>query len=653
MANESKLFIMRSSLRNIPYIFLLFSNLIFSQQIADFREIKERYQDNNVVRLSSLVKIKIDIVEDQLKITRSISESNLFLNENAKNHARESVSYSSFIRLNEVEASTQYVKGDKYYKIKVDDFLRKNDLDGSFHDDVKKLNFIYPKMGPGSITNLQTQESILNPRFLGSFYFGGYYPVLSSRLEISVDNNVKMDFKQFNVGDLDIQYNEDIKRNRTTYSWEVHDVRNYEMEMSTPNYKNYYPHMYPLIKGFHNSNGDFIPVSSSVNDLYQWYHSLTNKLNKDSENPELTSLVNALVRDSEDEKEKVRAIYYWVQNNIKYIDFEYGLGGFIPREASKVYNRKFGDCKDNSNLLREMLRIAGIKSSLTWIGTRSIPYSYEELPTPVVDNHMILQYRNKNEIFYLDATGRYLPLEYPSSFIQGKEALVGISKDTFKIQVIPETSHDKNRSITVTNFEIGNGFIEGQTTKSYRGYPKMNLFYELEDLDGQTETDNFFKGILELANNKFAYDNLLETNKFSYDQDYQISCNFKVDDIVTSIGDEIMINMNLDKSFLQEGIDEDRKTDIEKDFKHSVELKNTMTIPEGYIIEYLPENLSISNNLIDIMINYKVEDNKVLYEHKINLKYLILPQEEFSNYNKIVKSLEKAYKEQTVLKKIK
>lgn len=643
---------MRSQLLKLNWLIILISHFVFSQQIAEFEDIKERYEDDKLVELEKLTHIVIEVEGDQLKIGRTSSSSTLYLNENAKQYAKESVSYSSFIRLNDIKASTQYVEDGKYSSVKINEFLKKNELDGSFHDDINTLNFIYPKMGPGSITKLETNESILNPRFLGSFYFGGYYPIIYSKLEIKVDNKVNLTFKPFNIEGLNIIFKEEKKKHHTIYTWVSENINGYEMENGTPNYKNYYPHLFPVIEGYYNEQDAYINISSNVKDLYSWYSSLTKGLRTNSGNQEIANLVSSLTAGISLEKEKVRAIYYWVQNNIKYIAYEYALGGFIPREASTVFNRKFGDCKDNSNLLYEMLHLAGIESSLTWIGTRSIPYSYSELPTPAVDNHMILAYQNEQETYYLDATGRFLPLEYPSAFIQGKEALVGISQEEFKINEIPVMPPQKNRETISSAIEIEGTSIKGHSVKTLSGYPKMDVFYALENLEGETAHDQFFKQNLEFGSNKFSYQNLKETNKYDYDNDYEMAYDFLVEDLVTKTSDELMVNLNLDKRLLQQVISKERKTDLEKEYQHSVLFKNTLQIPEGYSIDYLPEKLNIKSDYIDVTIDYEIKGDLIIYTHEIALKNLIIDKEKFSKYNKTIKKVESAYKELTVLKKI-
>ena len=45
-----------------------------------------------------------------------------------------------------------------------------------------------------------------------------------------------------------------------------------------------------------------------------------------------------------------------------------------------------------ASLIVTMLKVAGVKSYRTWIGTRDLPYKYSQVPTPLVDNHMIATY---------------------------------------------------------------------------------------------------------------------------------------------------------------------------------------------------------------------------------------------------------------------
>ena len=97
--------------------------------------------------------------------------------------------------------------------------------------------------------------------------------------------------------------------------------------------------------------------------MYGWYRSLVNSM--DNQTADIESTVAELLNNIDDDEEKIKALYYWVQDNIRYIAFEDGIAGFKPDECQNVFNKKFGDCKGMANLLKEMLIVAGFDARLT------------------------------------------------------------------------------------------------------------------------------------------------------------------------------------------------------------------------------------------------------------------------------------------------
>lgn len=99
------------------------------------------------------------------------------------------------------------------------------------------------------------------------------------------------------------------------------------------------PHLVPVITGYTLNNKE-IDLSGDVTHLYSWYQSLVKNINKEAPDPEMVKVVDSLTAGKSTEFEKVKAIYYWVQENVKYIAFEYALGGFVPRDANLVFKKK-------------------------------------------------------------------------------------------------------------------------------------------------------------------------------------------------------------------------------------------------------------------------------------------------------------------------
>lgn len=634
------------------FLFLILPFFCVSQSLESFNKYVKKYPNSDLVRLVNEVEIEITLENDQIKIKQTSVEEDLFLNESAFQHSKESVHYSSFYELEKIEAASFEIVNEEYIKQKVTEFKEKDELDGSFYDDLKSVNFRYPNLKKRGKSQLIITKNIKNPRFLSAFHFGGHYPVLNSKLTIVVDKKITLDFKEFNMEGSEVFFRKKEKRNKIIYTWEVENSEKIELEARTPNYRNYYPHIVPIIISYDNKNKETVKYLGGVKDLFNWYYSLVKEINKAPIDSVLEKLVLTLTEGEETELEKVRAIYYWVQDNIKYIANEYALGGFVPREANDVFNKKYGDCKDNSSILFKMLEAAGIKGSLTWIGTRDVPYKYKDLPTPAVDNHMILAYKNKNNTYLLDATGRFNPLELPSSFIQGKEALIGFGENDFEIYHVPVVAPEFNQEIDSTFIKVKEGSLIGNSVVTYSGYAKINLFFDLEPLTVK-QTKDYYTAILRKGNNKFILNNFTEKNKYSYDQDYRVNYDFVLSDYIISHEDEMYIDLNFNKVILRSSLSEDRKTDYEIENKGISSFYVSFDIPQGYVVDYLPENVSTDIGFASSTISYSKKGNKIIYEHKLIADFLLLPKEKQEAYFKFVKTIKKAYKEVIVLRKIK
>jgi len=622
-----------------------------AQESKEYNLYKKLYPNAKSVRLNQNSTVTIKLNADKIDITQEFIEEDLYLDESANYNSKQALNFSSFFELNKVEASSFTYTDGKYKEIEVTDFKEKDELDQSFYDDTKSLNFIFPNLKKGSKSVLKYSENIKNPRFLSPFYFGDFSPIINNKVTIVADKDINLSFKAFNTDTLNIDFKKVEKRNTNIYTWELKNMDEYEYESNTPTYKKILPHIVPIITSFKSNNTD-TNLGTNVSDLYTWYYSLVKDINKEDVDENLVTLVKELTANKKNDLEKVKAIYYWTQKNIKYIAFEYALGGFIPRQANDVFQKKYGDCKDNSSILYKMLDIAGLKGNLTWIGTRSIPYNYNEVPTPLVDNHMILSYTDSNDnTYFLDATGRYVAIDYPTSFIQGKEALIADGKSNFIIKKVPIIPPIKNAVIDTSYINLIDEDVIGKSKVEITGYNKTDTFLYLEDETTDEKIKEFYNTRLRKGNNKFLIKSFSETNKYDYEKNFIIDYDFSINDYTKKLGDEIYVNLNLIKDLSSYKTKEDRKHHIEYEHTNYFSYTTILNIPEGYKTDYIPENISLSNDYMSSIINYTVKDNIITYNHTYSLNFIDLNLDQQKEVNALIKKIEKAFKEVIILKK--
>ena len=628
-----------------------FSFVIKAQSPEPYLDFAKKKKEQKIIKIKDKASLFIEYKEEGWSISEMNVNENFYLDNTSNFNLEDKVVQSSFFKIKDIKASSLSYENNRYKEYKVTDFKTKDNLERSFYDDSQSILFSYPKLGKNSISKLKYETEITDPKFINPFYFGSSIACMSYEYEISCDKNIELDFRYFNCSPEQLNFKVEEKKGRKIYSWSMKDVSGLDSETRSPGFKYFMPHVIPIIK-FVEKKGKKTTILADLSDLHNWYYSLVKNINQESCLPEMATTVKRLTENCETDLEKVKNIYYWTQQNIKYIDFEYALGGFIPREANEVFERKFGDCKDNSSIMKVMLQEAGLNGELTWIGTRSIPYSYDEVPTPVSDNHMILCYKDANDTYFLDATGRFTPLSHPTSFIQGKEALVNVQQGKYEVIKVPIMPSDSNIQIDTSILTIEGKDIKGKGICRLTGYQKQDWFVRLENIQDENDLKKFYRNRLMKGNNKFQIQDIEESNKFEYDEDFIVSYDFLIGDYLSVLDNEIYVNLNLNQDILGLSQSKERKLAIERDYKYKNVFTYVLNIPNGYTAEYIPEDMILQSEFMELGISYHQEDNKIYCTHTEISKFLLIEAEKQEKINAMIKKIRRGFKETIVLKKL-
>ncbi len=636
----------------LAFFFSVFISSAFSQNPEEiYNQYKKEFPDKMAVLLEKNDEITIDFEGDTVSVLHTEYEDLLFLTERSVGLANQKAYESYFSKIEKIDAITLVPNGKRYKKMKVEYFKKeKESSSGIFFDDLESTNFIMPNVSPKARTQVSITQDIKDPRFLSSFYLDSYVPIKSAKLTLKVNKNIEIAYKEFNTENVKVDFTKTEKGNYVIYEWTAKDLEDFKAEDNAPRRNYFSPHIVYYVTQINYPNRTQ-KVAKSVADLYDWYSNLSCKVNLEDD-AELFKTVNELTKDVTDEQEKVKNIFYWVQDNIKYVAFEDGMRGFIPSEASFVYEKRYGDCKGMSSIIHKMLNMAGIENTyLTWIGSRSLPYKYSELPTPIVDNHMIVTYQPKEgEFIFLDATDSYSPFGFPSSMIQGKEALLGMGRVEHKVALVPIIDKEKNYSTESVTLSILDKNLVGKGQYSAEGYKKGYMTHYIDGLSKENEK-LYMNRYFTKGNNKFFVDDYKINNLNEKDEALKIDYDFRIEDYAKFVGDEIYINMNMEKAFSNDEIEKDRKSPVENDYLYKTNNSTFLEIPAGYEVEYLPENSNFSNDLFGYNIEYKEKDNKIEFIHNYYKNYLLLNNESFEEWNKMIKEVNKAYREVIILKK--
>ena len=625
-------------------------NILIFALLFPLISLSQNFSGEDFIYLKRHEHIDIKVNNGNFNITKSFSEQGKFLTAKKLYFANESIGYDSFTAIEDIKAFTYLPEENK--KIEVDYIETKRAFDnGIFYSDQESKNFTFPAVKAGAEIHLEYKEIVKDPRFLGLFRFGTFVPTESTKLSIEFPKNVSIGYIDFNTQDYPIDFKEEIKGNNKTYTWSVNNMKGFQGEAQSESVLYYLPHIILYIKNYEDK-GKTNNVLNDVSDLYQWYSTLVDSI--DENNLEkVHTIAEDITKSLSTKQEKAEAIFNWVQNNITYVAFEDGLGGFIPRSASSVCDKRYGDCKDMANLLYEMLNHIGIESYRTWIGTRDRPYSYWEVPTPIVDNHMITTVIIENDTIFLDATDSYVPYDMPSAFTQTKEALLGIDKDSFKVIKVPVQDMDKSVSEVNSIITIENNLVKVDETRFLTGYEKVEFISDYTYKKGDKTEEEYLNTTLALGNNKTNYINITKDNFDNKNTPLVLKYNLNIDSYAKSVANKTFINLDIDRTLSQSKIDiEDRKFSKKIDHKFKKKFVTTFIIPEGYKAGDIPEELTYDNEKFGFKISYSKEGNIITQHKLIYVNTLSVDNSEFETWNDFIQSLTRAYKKSITIERI-
>ncbi len=472
----------------IFYSFL--STIALGQASGIFKQMKDKYRDDIGVYTERSKYLTMAVNGDSLVTSATVKETILFLKDQQKYSADWRIYGSYFQEIGGIEAKAILFENGRSKEIKMlSPSKRREDDNSVFFDDSYFYQVSFPVCKEGNYESWSYYEKYRDPKLLPAFNFYSSMPMDRSVFTIKISKGIELAWKVYNDPSNAISFRQYHKGSNTYFEWSVKNFRSPQYEEDCPKVSYYAPQVVYYVKSYATKNGTQKNVLSGLDDLYHDYLTTVSKLNEEP-SPALDSLVQGLISPTDDDLTKVKKIYYWVQDHIRYIAFEDGMRGLIPHKPNYIFEKRYGDCKDMASIIVGLLKVVGVNAYYTWIGTRDLPYRYTTLPTPLVDNHMIATYIDENKNYYfLDATGNYTRLGLPSSMIQEKESFIALPTK-YEIREVPKVPSELNCKRDSVVVHIDNKLLVGRGTVYLIGYEKVNTSYSLDKAKQESRKDN-------------------------------------------------------------------------------------------------------------------------------------------------------------------
>ena len=214
--------------------------------------------------------------------------------------------------------------------------------------------------------------------------FQNRLPVLTSRIQVSLPPGWRAQSVTFNHAPLEPSVS------GSSYTWQMENLPYLEPEEASPEASSLSPRV--AITCLSSAEARITAGKTFANwqEVSRWL----SELNDPQAEPDaaIVAKAAALIQGLTSEFAKIEAIGRFAQS-VNYVSIQTGLGrggGYRPHAAADVLKKMYGDCKDKANLMRALLKSAGITSYPMSIYSGDRMYVRENWPSPQQFNHAIL-----------------------------------------------------------------------------------------------------------------------------------------------------------------------------------------------------------------------------------------------------------------------
>ncbi|GAB5561370.1 MAG: hypothetical protein SynsKO_30170 [Synoicihabitans sp.] len=382
--------------------------------------------------------------------------------------------------------------------------------------------------------------------------------------------------------------------------------------------------------------------------------------------PEMEKRVSEITAGLTEEADIIQALAEFAQS-INYISVALDLGrggGYKPRPADEVFETRYGDCKDKTNLLQAMLQLKGIKMHplIVQSGPEKI---FTEWPSPLQFNHCVaaiavsdefespatVQHPALGKLLVFDPTSTFTPFGDIPFSIQDSEGIVLAGQDGGLVK-IPQLDLDQSvleREIEVELFRNGAavGVIRETSTGQAGRFERRNAFRSEDDYAQVVKNwiARFHPGV-----------EIGEPRKSDNEQNghFALEVAFKTPNYAKNMRNVLLIfkPLTVDRIDADPFVEQDEARTLPVDLS-SYNLAETSQIylPAGFEISELPENVELEEPFGSYRLEFEATEDAISVHRSVKIHPHRIAVEDFDTLKTFYANRIKADQSTVVLEK--
>ncbi len=264
---------------------------------------------------------------------------------------------------------------------------------------------------------------------------------------------------------------------------------------------------------------------SSWRDASRWYASLVEP--QLSPTPAIIAKVKALTKGLSSDEAKMRAIFYFVAQKIRYMGIiaEKKSPGFEPHAVGLTFSRRYGVCRDKAALLVAMLRVAGFRANMVLVNVGS--KLDREIAVPYF-NHAVAVVRDENgePLIFMDPTSETSKQFFPDYERDSSCLIADKWGETLRVTPVLPPEHNLFQ-VVIRDIFSDDGKLYGEVEAVSSGFVDTAFRYLLMT-KSREERDEQLRRMMKARYPGIEITHLTWTNPADRSRPFSFSFNFHV-----------------------------------------------------------------------------------------------------------------------------
>ena len=586
-------------------------------------------------------------VQSNGKIKTTERRAYKILRPGGREHGTVYASFDSETRITEIRGWCIPAQG-KDYEVKDKDVIETalfGVADGALATDLRTKILKIPAADPGNIVGYEIEHEDRPYILQDEWGFQEEDPVREAHYTLQLPPGWEYKASFLNYPEV-----KPISSGTNQWQWVVTNLEAIRAERDMPPWRAVAAQM---IVSFFPPGGGQTKGFDNWNDMALWEAGLV-RGRRDS-SPEIKQKVAALVGSETNTTRKMALIGKFVQDDIRYVAIELGIGGWQPHAATDIYAHHFGDCKDKATLTSTMLKEIGIDSYYVVVNTRR---GSVNASTPAVNwfNHVILaiklpenadikgldalyQHKTLGRLLIFDPTDDLTPFGYLRGPLQANFGLL-VTDSGGELVQLPKLGSVFNGTRRTAKLTLTpTGTLTGNVTELRVGDHGAYQRYELRSASTETDKVKPIESLLAESLSNYRLTHAAVTNLQHNDQPFEYDYSLVVENYAKAAGNLLLVRprvLGTRSSGLLE-TKEPRKFPVEFQGPSLDSDSFEIALPNGYEVSDLPPPIDVDYDFASYHSKTEASGNTLKYTRRLEVKQLTVPVSE-------VESLKKFYR---------